>query len=474
MYNLVWTHEITLKEPINVSQSFENYLAENRERNLEELKELLRIPSISALSEHKSDIRKTAEWLADSLRRAGMEKVEIMETKGNPVIYAEWKRAGDAPTALIYGHYDVQPVDPLNLWTTPPFEPDIRDGKLYARGSSDDKGQIFMHIKAVQALLETEGTLPVNVKFCIEGEEEVGSPNLEPFVEEHKDLLQADVLVISDTTMLERGKPAICYGLRGLCALQVDVKSAKSDLHSGLYGGGVPNSIHALVEILASMHDANGRVTVEGFYDSVTPLTQEEKEAFQKLGFDEQQLAKDLGLKELYGEAGFSYLERVWARPTLEINGVYGGFQGEGTKTVIPAEAHAKITCRLVEAQDPNQILDLIEAHIRKHTPVGVTVEVTKLDKGRPFVTPFDHPMIQASSRAYEKAYQVTPVFTRMGGSVPIVETFGRLLNLPVVLMGFGLPDENFHAPDEHFNLENFDKGLLTICQFWHEVASMK
>jgi acetylornithine deacetylase/succinyl-diaminopimelate desuccinylase-like protein len=464
---------LTEKGPIFVSQAFEQYLAEHRERSLEELKEFLRIPSISALSEHKSDVRKAAEWLAESLRKAGMHTVSVMETKGNPVVYAEWKGAGDRPTALIYGHYDVQPVDPLHLWTTPPFEPDIRDGKLFARGSSDDKGQTFMHIKALQALLETGGTLPVNVKFCIEGEEEIGSPHLEAFVEEHKELLKADVLVISDTTMYERGKPAICYGLRGLCAMQIDVKGAKSDLHSGMYGGGVPNPIHALVEILASMHDAKGRVSIEGFYDRVKELSAEEKEAFVKLGYNEEQVAKELGLKELYGEAGYSMLERIWARPTLEINGIYGGFQGEGTKTVIPSEAHAKITCRLVEDQDPGEILDLIEAHIRKVTPKGVTVEITKMDKGRPFVTPFDHPMIQAASRAYEKAYGVAPVFTRMGGSVPIVETFGRVLGLPVVLMGFGLPDENFHAPDEHFHLENFDKGLLTICHFWHEVATV-
>ncbi|UOF89946.1 dipeptidase [Fodinisporobacter ferrooxydans] len=453
---------------------FEQYFTQRREEHLAELKELLQIPSISALSDHKHDIRHAAEWIAAALQSIGMSKVEVMQTKGNPVVYAEWLGAKDKPTALIYGHYDVQPVDPLHLWTTPPFEPAIRDGKLYARGSSDDKGQTFMHIKALQAFMQTTGTLPVNVKFCIEGEEEIGSPHLEEFVETHKELLQADVLVISDTTMYERGRPAICYGLRGLCALQIDVKAAKGDLHSGIYGGGVPNSIHALVELLASMHDGNGRVTVEGFYDQVKPLTEEEREAFQALGYDDVKAAAELGLQELFGEAGYSTLERMWARPTLEINGIYGGFQGEGTKTVIPSEAHAKITCRLVSEQNPDDILDRLEAHIRKHTPKGVTINVTRQDKGRPFVTPYDHPLIQAAARAYEKGYGVTPVFTRMGGSVPIVETFGRLLHVPVVLMGFGLPDENFHAPDEHFHLENFDKGLLTICHYWEEISNLK
>lgn len=454
-----------------MSQSFEQYLAEHREEHLSELKEWLTIPSISALSAHKGDVRRAAEWVAESLKRAGLENVQLMPTKGNPVVYGEWLKAEGKPTVLIYGHYDVQPVDPLQLWETPPFEPSVRDGKLFARGSSDDKGQTFMHIKAIEALLQTAGTLPLNFKFCIEGEEEIGSPNLDPFVEEHKELLAADVLVISDTTMLERGKPAICYGLRGLCALQIDVKGAKSDLHSGLYGGAVQNPIHALVQLLDTMHDENGVITIDGFYDQVVPLTEEEREAYRQLQHDEEKYRKELGVPELFGEKGYSTLERTWARPTLEINGIWGGFQGEGTKTVIPSEAHAKITCRLVPNQEPNEILELIQKHIKKYSPPGVTVTVQIFeDRGRPFVTPFDHKAIQAASRAYEKAYGVEPVFTRMGGSVPIVETFGRLLNLPVVLMGFGLPDENFHAPNEHFNLENYDKGLLTLCHYWYEL----
>ncbi|AMA71866.1 MULTISPECIES: dipeptidase [Aneurinibacillus] len=457
-----------------MNQSYRTYLEKNRDAHLSELREFLSIPSISALSAHKSDIKRTAEWLVNALQAAGLENVQIISTEGNPIVYADWMHAENDVTALIYGHYDVQPVDPLELWQTPPFEPDIRDGKIYARGATDDKGQVFMHIKAVEALLKTEGKLPVNVKFCIEGEEEVGSPNLEPFVEKHKDMLAADVLVISDTPMLEKGKPAICYGLRGLCAMQIDVKGANGDLHSGIYGGGIANPLHALSEILASFHDKNGKVAIEGFYDKVKPLTKEERQAFRDLKYDEEALKKELGVNELYGEEGFNFLERTWARPTLEINGMYGGFQGEGIKTVLPSEAHAKISCRLVADQDPAEIQDLIERHVHKHTPPGVQVSLTRMDSGRPFQMPYNHPVIQAAMRAYEKAYNATPALTRMGGSIPIVEGFSRLLNIPVVLMGFGLPGENFHAPNEHFHLENFDKGMITICEYWGELSQIK
>jgi acetylornithine deacetylase/succinyl-diaminopimelate desuccinylase-like protein len=455
---------------MNLEQRFKSYLSEHRNQQLEELKELLRFPSISALPEHKQDVEQTADWVASSLRKSGMDNIRIMSTNGFPVVYGEWLKAEGKPTVLIYGHYDVQPADPLNLWDTPPFEPDIRDGKLYARGASDDKGQTFMHIKALEAILQTTGTLPLNFKFCIEGEEEIGSPNLDDFVEENKQLFSADVLVISDTPMLEKGKPAICYGLRGLCGLQIDVKGPKGDLHSGLYGGAVQNPIHAIVQLLDSMHSKDGKIKIEGFYDSVIAMTEEEKEAYRALNHDEEKIRRELNVPELFGENGYSMLERTWVRPTLEINGIYGGFQGERIKTVLPSEAHAKITCRLVPDQDPDEIVELIQQHIKKHTPPGVTVSVKLFDKGRPFVTPFDHPAIQAAGKAYETAYGVAPAYTRMGGSIPIVETFGRLLDLPVVLMGFGLPDENFHAPNEHFNLENFDKGLLTLCHYWYEL----
>lgn len=453
-----------------MSNSIEQYLSNQRDHHLAELKELLKIPSISALPEHKEDVNRSAEWISDSLKKAGMENVQILPTKGYPVVYADWLKAEGKPTVLIYGHYDVQPVDPLHLWQTPPFEPDIRDNKIYARGASDDKGQTFMHIKALQAILETTGSLPLNFKFCIEGEEEIGSPNLDLFVEENKELLSSDVLVISDSPMLEKGRPAICYGLRGLAGLQIDVKGAKGDLHSGLYGGAVQNSIHALVQLLDSMHNTDGQVTVEGFYDRVQALKVEEREAYRELNYDEEQIRKELDVPELFGETGYSFLEQTWVRPTLEINGIYGGFQGEGIKTVLPSEAHAKITCRLVPDQDPEEIASLIRKHIAAHTPPGVTISTTLFDKGKPFVTPFDHPAIQAAGRSFEKAYKVAPAYIRMGGSIPIVETFSNLLQLPVVLMGFGLPEENFHAPNEHFHLENFDKGMLTLCHYWFEL----
>jgi acetylornithine deacetylase/succinyl-diaminopimelate desuccinylase-like protein len=453
-----------------MDQVINTYLSENREKHLAELKEFLAIPSISSLPDYKDDVQKAAQWVADSLSNIGMENIEIHQTKGHPVVYADWLKAEGKPTVLIYAHYDVQPVDPLHLWDSPPFEAEIREDKLFARGASDDKGQSFMHIKALQAILETTGTLPINVKFLIEGEEEIGSPNLPAFVEENKELLSSDVIVISDTSMMERGKPTICYGLRGLCGVQIDVKGPASDLHSGLYGGAIQNPIHALVEIVNSFHNANGQITVEGFYDKVQELTSDEKAAYESLGIQDESYIKQLGVTEMFGEKGFTTLERTWVRPTLEVNGIYGGFQGEGIKTVLPSEAHAKITCRLVPDQDPDEIAALLQAHIKAHTPPGVSVEVSLFDKGAPFVTPFDHPAIQAAGRAYEKVYNVPTSYTRGGGSIPIVATFDQILSKPVVLMGFGLPDENFHAPNEHFHLENFDKGMVTLCHYWYEL----
>lgn len=450
-----------------------NYFTEKRETHLEELKHFLRIPSISSLSEHKNDMQKGAEWLADSCKKAGLENVIIDKTNGHPVVYADWLHAEGKPTILVYGHYDVQPVDPLNLWESAPFEPEVRDNKLFARGASDDKGQVFMHVKAIEALLQTEGSLPVNVKFLIEGEEEVGSPNLEAYIEENKAKLAADVIVISDTGMQGPGQPAVCYGLRGLCGVQIDVKGAKGDLHSGLYGGGVQNSIHALVSVLDSFRDAEGTIQVEGFYENVRPLLDEEREAYKALGFDEEELKKEVGVDELFGEKGYSYLERTWTRPTLEVNGIFGGFSGEGIKTVLPSEAGAKITCRLVPDQDPDEIVAKLKAHIEKNKPTGVTVTITEFDKGKPFITPFDHPAIQAAGRSYEKVYHVPTAYTRGGGSIPIVAAFDEILGLPVVLMGFGLSSENFHAPNEHFHLENFDQGLRVIGDYYYELAEL-
>jgi len=455
-------------------QQLDAYFAEHREEHLNELKEFLRIPSISSLSEHKGDIQNAAQWLANAFDKLNLENISITQTAGHPVVYADWLHAEGKPTILFYGHYDVQPVDPLNLWDSKPFDPTIRDNKLFARGASDDKGQVFMHLKMIEALFATTGTLPVNVKFIYEGEEEIGSPNLPAFVEEHKEKLAADLILISDTGLYGPGKPAVCYGLRGLTGIQIDVRGAKGDLHSGLYGGGVQNAIHALAEILASFRDEHGTIQVEGFYDKVLPLTEEEREAYRALGFDEESVKDEVGVKELFGEAGYSYLERTWARPTLEVNGVFGGFSGEGIKTVLPAEAGAKITCRLVPNQEPEEIVALLKAHVEKHKPTGVEVAISEFDKGRPFLTPFDHPFIQAAGRSYEKVYKVPTAYTRGGGSIPIVAAFDEILELPVVLMGFGLSSENFHAPNEHFHLENFDKGLRVLSDYLFEVATLQ
>ncbi|MFJ5762814.1 dipeptidase [Neobacillus sp. NPDC093182] len=443
------------------------FISKHHQENVEELKELLRIPSISSLSEHKEDIQKAASWIANKLKNIGMEHVEIVQTKGHPIIYADWLHQKNAPTVLVYGHYDVQPVDPINLWETPPFEPDIRDEKIFARGATDDKGQTFLHIKAVEALLKLENKLPVNLKFCIEGEEEIGSPYLPQFLSENKEKLACDVVVISDSDMWDRGVPAITYSLRGLCALEVSLKTANTDLHSGMFGGGVQNANHLLVQLLSTLHDANGKVNVDQFYDDVLELTEFEKEQIKALGFDEEKLKKQLGLTELTGgETNYPYPEKISSRPTLELNGIWGGFQGEGTKTVIPNEAHAKITCRLVNNQNPEKIQGLIKKHLEEQAPKGCTVKVTLQDTGNPFLTPIDDPMIQKAAEAYEQVYGKAPVYKREGGSIPIVSDFNHTLNTPVVLMGFGLPDENLHAPNEHFNLENFDKGILTICSF--------
>ncbi|MFC7371857.1 dipeptidase [Fictibacillus iocasae] len=446
------------------------YLKEHRTENLNQLKEWLAIPSISALPEHNDDIQRGAQWIADHLEKIGMENVKVYETDGHPVVYGDWLKAEGKPTALIYGHYDVQPVDPVELWHSPPFKAEVRDEKLYARGASDDKGQVFMHLKVLEAILKTRGTLPMNFKFCIEGEEEIGSANLPKFIEENTELLSADVIVISDTGMLDRGKPAICYGLRGLAALQIDVKGANSDLHSGLYGGAVQNALHAITEILASFRDGDGRILVDGFYENVQEMTPAEKEAFAALNMSEETLKQQLEVNELFGEKGYTHVEQTWVRPTLEVNGIWGGFQGEGIKTVLPNEAHAKISCRLVPNQQPDEIVEKLKRHIAGHTPPGVEVSVKLFDKGAPYVTPLEHPAIQAGARAYEKVYGVPTAFTRGGGSIPIVATFDDLLKLPVVLMGFGLSTENFHAPNEHFHLENFDKGMETLAHYWYEL----
>ncbi len=451
------------------------YLSEHRARHLEELKEFLRFPSISALSAHKEDMLACADWLVGSLTAVGLQQARVMPTGGHPAVYAEWLGAGpDAPTALVYGHYDVQPVDPLHLWETPPFEPGERDGKLYARGACDDKGQVFMHIKAAETLLQVDGRLPVNLKFLIEGEEEVGSRHLGQFLTEHRDLLRADVVVVSDTSLYGPGIPALTVGLRGLTALQVDLKGARGDLHSGVYGGAVQNTLHALVQLLSTLRSADGRILVEGFYDRVRPISEVEKRQWAALPFNEAAYKAELGVSALFGEPGYSAIERTWARPTLELNGIWGGFTGEGTKTVLPSEAHVKITCRLVPDQDPAEISRLVEAHLRRHLPPGVTLHVEhEKGRGRPVVISPDHPAARAAAAALEEAYGRECFFIRSGGSISVVEDFKSVLGLDTVLMGFGLEDENFHAPNEHFHLENFDTGLRALCAYWPSLAAV-
>ncbi|MBN1428060.1 MAG: dipeptidase [Anaerolineae bacterium] len=440
----------------------------NRERQLNQLFEFLRIPSVSALSEHQVDIERATQWLASNMTEAGLEHVEIISTGGNPIVYGDWLGAGpNAQTVLVYGHYDVQPVDPLELWISPPFDPQIRDGEIYARGASDDKGQMFAHIKAVEAMLAGGGKLPVNVKMIFEGEEEVGSPSLEPFVVEHNDLLAATSGLISDGRIVDADTPSLVYALRGMTYMEIRIKGPSRDLHSGSYGGSVHNPAQLVAEIIASMHDRNGTVTIPGFYDNVCPLSTEERQALANVPHSLDQWREETGLDAPWGEEEYTILERTTARPTCEVNGMWGGFQGEGGKTIIPAEAGAKISMRLVPDQDPQEIARLFEAHVRRFIPADYTLEVLEHAHGRPAITPIDSPESKAAARAYQAAWGKSPVFTREGGSIPIVATFQKELGAPVVLMGFGL-DDNVHAPNEHFRLDHFYKGIETIIHYYH------
>jgi acetylornithine deacetylase/succinyl-diaminopimelate desuccinylase-like protein len=443
----------------------------NRKHHLDELCELLRIPSISALSEHKSDMQRAAEWLAASMARAGLAKVQIEPTAGNPVVYGEWLGAGpDAQTVLVYGHYDVQPVDPIDLWLSPPFEPEVRDGEIYARGASDDKGQMFAHIKAIEAMLADGGRPPVNIKLIVEGEEEIGSPNLEPFVIGHKDRLAASSSVISDGRIVDADTPSLVYALRGMAYMEFRIKGPERDLHSGSYGGSVYNPAQLVAEIIVSMHDRSGMVTIPGFYDKVHPLAAAEREALKKVPYSLAQWQEETGLETPWGEQEYSILERITARPTCEVNGMWGGFQGEGGKTVIPAEAGAKVSMRLVPDQDPHEIADLFKAHIKRFVPADYQLDVLEHVHGLPAITPIESREIRAAARAYEATWGKPPVFTREGGSIPIVSTFQQELGAPVVLMGFGLAD-NVHAPNEHFRLEHFYRGIETIIYYYHYLS---
>lgn len=446
------------------------YIESNRSRYLAELKEFIAIPSISTSPDHRKDIKRCAEWIAAHLKDIGMQGIRIHPTKGHPIVYAEWLGAPGAPTILLYGHYDVQPVDPVNLWTTPPFQATIRGENIYARGTADDKGQVLIHFKSIEAFMKKEGRLPVNLKMIIEGEEEIGSEHLAGFVKANKKLLKADLVVISDTSMFAKGVPSLCYGLRGLSYMQVELTGPKGDLHSGSFGGSVHNPIQALAEIIAKLHDDNGRVTIPGFYDKVRKLTAKERSSFRKLPWNDAKYAKELGVGALYGEKGFTTLERLWARPTLECNGIWGGFTGEGAKTVLPAKAFAKISMRLVPDQKAAAVAKLFEKHIKKIAPKSVKVEVKYLHGGEAAITPLESPGVRAAVKALEKGFGKKPLYQREGGSIPIVVQFKQILGLETVLLGFGLPDENAHAPNEFLNLGNFFGGIRTVAHFYNEL----
>ena len=447
------------------------WLSEHDARIHEELYEFLRIPSVSARSEHTGDVKRAADWVASALEKSGLP-AEVFPTEGHPVVIGEWRNAPrGAPTVLIYGHYDVQPPEPLELWTSPAFEPTVRDGRIYARGSVDDKGQLFLHIKALEAHLKVRGTLPVNVIVLAEGEEEVGSEHLAPFIEKHAKRLKADAVVISDSAMFAPGQPSILSSLRGLAYFQIDVQGPAQDLHSGSYGGAVVNPAMALARILATMHDENGRVAIPGFYDKVREWEPKARDAIRELPFKDESFREEAGSPALGGEKGFSTLERLWTRPTCEVNGLLSGYTGEGAKTVLPAKAMAKVSCRLVPDQDPKEIGRLLEAHVKKVAPPGVTVNITHIHGGRPWRAELDGPIFDAARRALAAAFGREPVITGEGGSIPVVGDFTRILGAPVLLVGFGLPGENAHAPDEWMSDENFVKGMRAVAALWEELG---
>jgi len=451
----------------SVPRDLDAFFVANQTRIRNELFDFLRIPSVSARSEHKADVARAAEWLAASLDAVGV-RIEIFPTAGHPIVLGEWRGAGaGAPTVLVYGHYDVQPAEPLELWASPPFEPTVRDGKIFARGSVDDKGQLFLHVKALEAHLRVRGTLPVNVIVLAEGEEEVGSENLERFVAAHAARLAADAVVISDSAMFAPGLPSILSSLRGLAYFQIDVEGPGRDLHSGSYGGAVVNPAMALARILATFHDESGRVAIPGFYDSVREWPAHVREQMRTLPFSDAAFLDEVGAPALGGEAGYSTLERIWTRPTCEVNGLLSGYTGEGAKTVLPAKAMAKVSCRLVPDQQPEEVERLVKAHVARVAPAGVRVTVAHLHGGRPWRAELAGPLFDAARAALTAAFGREPVIVGEGGSIPVVGDFERILKAPVLLMGFGLPGENAHAPDEWLSVENFEKGMRAVATLW-------
>lgn len=447
------------------------YLKENRESLLNKLNDFLSIPSVSTDSDHQKDINKAADFIVTYLNDIGFEKIEKKETGGHPLVYAEYNTAGpDAPTVLFYGHYDVQPVDPIDLWDSDPFKPEVRKGRLYARGASDDKGQVFMHLAVFEAYMKTEGKLPLNVKVCIEGEEEIGSENLYDILHDKKEQFNADFAVISDSGMVAENQPTILYGLKGFTGIEISVTGPDHDLHSGMYGGAIRNPIMALSHILASMKNEDEVITVDGFYDDVEPLADEERKRMEQVQGEEY--TQSTGVPETVSEKGYTTKEHTMARPTFEINGIFGGYQGEGTKTIIPSSATAKITCRLVPGQDPNKIQQLLEKHVNKVAPSGVTVEVRKEKlSAKAYKVEPNNPLIEKAANSYSKAFGKETVYVRMGGSIPVVEWIEAIYDIPIVLLGFGTPDDRLHSPNESFPLDSFDKGMETLVYYWNEIT---
>src|SRR5215468_9777483 len=457
-----------------MSSSAVSYANQNQQRFLSELKDLLRIPSISTLPQHKDDVRRAAQFIADELSRIGIENVEVIRTAGHPLVYGDWLHAPGKPVVLCYGHYDVQPPDPLDEWQTPPFEPTERNSNLYARGAVDDKGQMYMHLKAVEALMKAgNGRLPVNVKFLIEGEEEVGGESIAKYVRENPQKLKADFALVSDTEMYAPDLPTLCVGLRGMVYTEVEARGAKVDLHSGMYGGAAPNPFVALAEIIAKLKDENGRILIPGFYDRVTTPSADELHSWKSLPFDEKDyLEHEVGSTELTGEAGYSVLERTWARPTLDVHGMPGGFTGAGAKTVIPAKASAKISMRLVPDMQPEDIFKRYSQYVNSLTPKGIQFKIKCWSMAEPIVIRTDNTFVKASTEAMKEVFNKDTVYVRGGGSVPIVGDFEKHLKIPTVMMGFGLPDDNLHAPNEKFHIPNFYRGIESIIRFFQKLGA--
>jgi acetylornithine deacetylase/succinyl-diaminopimelate desuccinylase-like protein len=451
-----------------MSQAVDTYVEANRSRFLEELFAFLRIPSISTLPEHRGDVAQAAGYAAEALRVAGLENVEVIPTGGHPLVYADWLHAPGKPTVLCYGHYDVQPPDPIEEWISPPFEPTIRDRNIYARGSADDKGQMYMHVKAVEALRVVHGSLPVNVKFLIEGEEEVGGPSIARYVPANTQKLQADVALVSDTALYAEGMPTLCTGLRGLIYSEVEARGPAKDLHSGLYGGAAPNAVFGLVELLAKAKNAEGVIQIPGIYDDVTPPAPAEQQSWKSLPFSEAEFLKnEVGSSSLTGEPGYSVLERIWARPTLEVHGIAGGFTGAGAKTVIPARATAKVSIRLVPRQDPEKVIAGLRRFVEENSPAGIATEVRVLSSSPAVLVDPDHPAIRTAAAGLAEIFGKPTVYIRSGGSVPIVGDVNRHLGIPTVMLGMGLPDDGLHSPNEKFRLENFYTGIRAVASFF-------